>query len=74
MDGPNFVYLRDVTSEITIDDKLNRTCPGYFRFDTLYGSLQNVNPASTFESSSDDILRMASILMTRKTKKLKSNE
>ncbi len=44
---------REAANGLTIDDKLNRICPGYFRLDTLYGSRQNVNPASIFEPSSD---------------------
>ena len=41
---------------LTIEQKLERECPGYSRMDQLYGSRQNVNPHYTVDGdvSNDD--------------------
>ncbi len=40
---------REASLGMTIDEKLNSTCPGFFRLDAIFGGRQNITPASTFK-------------------------
>ena len=48
-----FIILHDAVG-LTIEEKLNRLCPQFARWDHLYGDKQNINPFHIADASSEE--------------------